>query len=357
MQFYKGMDVSMLKELEEHGAKYAMDGKYQDVFHILKECGVNLIRLRIWNDPYDEKGQAYGGGTNDLKTTIMLAKRIVENGIGFMLDFHYSDFWTDPSKQIKPKAWDELSIEQLKLQVYDYTKKTLDELKKEEIYPEIVQVGNEITKGFLWPEGHIDNVDGMALLLEAGINAVKDFDNNIKVLLHLDYGTDNAMYQDWFSKIEKYNLNFDMIGMSYYPYWNGSMDELLYNMNDISSRFDKDIVVAETAMGYTTSHLECNGMIFAEELEMASGYSASEEGQYLFLKDLSNTIRRVNNQRGKGFIYWEATWLPIKECTWASRIGCEYIHDKGEIGNSWANQALFNRDGEANQALREMQSL
>ena len=133
MQFYKGMDVSMLKELEERGAGYYLQGEKKDIFAILKECGANLIRLRLWNDQYCEDGECYGGGTNDLATTIELAKRVVENGLEFMLDFHYSDFWADPSKQFKPKAWKDLSGTELQTAVYEYTADTLRVLEKENL--------------------------------------------------------------------------------------------------------------------------------------------------------------------------------------------------------------------------------
>lgn len=379
MEFIKGMDVSMLRELEEQGAEYYLGNEKKDIFEIFKETGVNLVRLRLWHTPYTASGEPYGGGTNDMETTVSLAKRVVKNGLQFMLDFHYSDFWTDPSKQIKPKAWVDLTGAKLEQMVYDYTLKTLEELRSNEVIPTIVQIGNEITNGFLWPEGRWsvqgDEVnpvngqkqesvfeksaspEGMVRLLEAGIRAVKDFDNNIKVLLHLDYGTDNKLYRKWFSAIEPYNLPYDMIGMSYYPYWNGTLEELLFNMNDVSKTFHKKVLVAETAMGYTTDSLGCKGMIFAEELEKQSGYPASEEGQMEFLKKLASTIRNVDGGNGVGFLYWEPAWLPITACTWAKAAGCEYIHDKGEIGNSWANQALFNKQGKANQTLVNMKNI
>lgn len=351
MQFIKGMDVSMLKELEGHGAAYYLHGEKKDLFELLKECGANLVRLRLWCDPYSEEGEAYGGGTNDLETTIELAKRVVNSGLQFMLDFHYSDFWADPSKQLKPKAWSELCGEELQEAVYQYTVETLQRLKAEGLTPDIVQVGNEITNGLLWPDGKAENAEEMSKLLKAGIRGVKEVDAQIKILLHLDFGTDNEMYRKWFTNIAPYNLEYDMIGMSYYPYWNGSLDELLYNMNDISRTYQKDVLVAETAMGYTTDWLGCSGLVFSEEQEKASGYPATMEGQDSFLRDLAATVRKVENNRGIGVVYWEPAWLPIPECTWAKPIGCEYMKDKAEVGNSMANQALFDAKGNANQAL------
>ncbi len=357
MQFIKGMDVSMVKELEEYHAAYYLNGEETDVFRIMKRCGVNLVRLRLWLDPYDENGDAYGGGTNDLKTTIELAKRAADSGLDFMLDFHYSDFWADPSKQIKPKAWKDLTGAKLGRALYQYTADVMKRMQEENIRPVIVQIGNEITNGLLWPDGHVEQTAAMTGLLANGIRAVREADPKIKILLHLDFGTDNAMYRKWFAGIEPYHLDFDMIGMSYYPYWNGSMEDLLYNMNDISRTFQKDVLVAETAIGYTLDPLGCDGIVFSEKEEAAAGYPATQEGQLEFLKDLYETVRKVENGRGIGVLYWEPAWLPIPECTWSKKIGCEYMKDSMTPGNSWANQALFDAKGNANQALIHLAEL
>ncbi len=357
MDFIKGADISMTKELEEHGAVYRWKGEERDLFEILKLSGVNLIRLRLWNNPYSEKGEKYGGGTNDLNTVMELAERAAGQNMKIMLDFHYSDFWADPAKQVKPKQWETLGKEELEKAVYQYTKDTLEELRRNKILPSYVQVGNEITNGFLWPEGRVENTETMARLLEAGIRAVRETDPKIKIMLHLDFGTDNELYRRWFGNIEQYHLDFDLIGMSYYPFWNGSLDLLVDNMNDISSRFGKDIVIAETSIGYTTDALGCTGMVFSEELEKASGYPATQEGQMSFLRDLCAAVRRVKEERGKGIIYWEPGWLPIPECAWASPTGCAYVKDTSETGNSWGNQALFDCEGNANQALEHLKNM
>ena len=351
MKFFKGMDVSMLKELEKHGAVYYLNGEERDLFEIMKESGVNLIRLRLWNHPYSESGETYGGGTNDLETTMELAKRAAEQKLDIMLDFHYSDFWADPAKQIKPKEWSELCTDELKREVYRYTRTVLKKMKNEGILPVIVQIGNEITNGLLWPDGRVENTEVMASFLEAGIRGVKEVDSNIKILLHLDFGTDNQLYRRWFTSIEPYKLQYDIIGMSYYPFWNGSLSDLVKNMNDISTTFNKDVSVAETSIGYTTDTLGCSGIVFSKELEKNTEYPATKEGQELFLRDLCKAVKDVKGGRGIGIIYWEPEWLPIPECAWARKIGCEYMNDKVEAGNSWANQALFDASGNANQAL------
>lgn len=357
MEFIRGMDVSMIKELEEHGASYCLNGKKKEIFELLKVCGVNLIRLRLWNHPYSLEGEAYGGGTNDIDTTVELAKRVVYNEMEFMLDFHYSDFWADPAKQIKPKAWENLTGKELQSAVYHYTSDTLSRMKAEGILPGIVQVGNEITNGLLWPDGSFENSKEMALLLKAGIQGVKDVSPDIKILLHLDFGTDNKMYRNWFENIAPYELEFDMIGMSYYPYWNGSIDSLVFNMNDISQTFHKEVLVAETAIGYTTDPLGCTGVVFSEELEKKTEYPATKAGQEKFLKNLCTGVRSVKEHKGAGMIYWEPEWLPIPECSWANPVGCKYMKDTAETGNSWANQALFDECGNANPALVNLKKM
>jgi len=347
--FINGMDVSMINELEEAGARYFHHGKETDIFKIFKNTGVNLIRLRLWNDPYSESGEAYGGGTNDLSTTLLLAKRSVKNGLKLMIDFHYSDFWADPSKQHKPKAWKKLTGEKLNNEVYQYTLSVLKTLAENHTTPQYVQIGNEITNGLLWPDGHIDCFTSMVKLLASGIRAVREFDEKIRIVLHLDCGSDNRLYRDWFGRTADYGLDYDIIGMSYYPYWNDSLEKLLYNMDDISATFAKDIIVAETAFGYTTDDLGCKGMIFAQELAQKVPYPASKEGQMQYLKALIDTIGRVKNKRCLGFIYWEPAWLPYPECAWTKEPGYQYLeNDNGLVGNSWANQALFDKYGNAN---------
>lgn len=357
MEFIKGMDISMIKELEHSGATYRLNEKEEDLFHLLKECGTNMVRIRIWPDPYDEKGNSYGGGGNDLQTTIGIAKRTVESGMDFMLDFHYSDFWADPAKQIKPKAWRKLTGEALETAVYLHTVDTLKALKNRKLVPSMVQVGNEITKGLLWPDGYVDRSESMAGLLWAGIKGVREECQEAKIVLHLDFGTDNEMYRQWFDRIAPYRLDYDVIGMSYYPHWNGSLNKLLDNMDDISSRYDKDVLVAETSIGYTTETFGCNGIVYSKEHAEMTGYPATQEGQEAFLRDLFATVRKVKGARGIGVFYWEPAWLPVEGCTWASKSGSIYMKETETAGNAMANMALFDEKGNANSALVNMKTM
>ncbi len=369
MRFIKGMDVSMTKELEAYGAAYYLNGKREDLFYILKYYGVNMIRLRVWVDPYDENGKAYGGGQNDLETTIGLAKRVQGNGMGLWVDFHYSDFWADPGRQTKPKAWEKLHGGELETAVYLHTQNVLKTLKNHGIFPEMIQIGNEITNGLLWPDGHLgisdvsersfegteeEHAQQMAGLLKAGIAAARQESAQAKIVLHLDFGTDNEMYRKWFERMQPYALDYDVIGMSYYPQWNGTLDELIYNMDDISSCYGKDVLIAETAIGYTTDSLGCRGISFTAESAARTGYPATQEGQENFLRDLCRTVREVKGGKGIGVCYWEPAWLPIQGCNWATSSGSAYMNDLAEAGNDMANKAMFDRNGYPNKALIHM---
>ncbi|MBK5896946.1 glycoside hydrolase family 53 protein [Catonella massiliensis] len=357
MNIIKGVDVSMIKDLESHGASYRLNGKEEDLFKLLKQCGINMVRIRIWADPYDESGNSYGGGGNDLQTTIEIAKRAVKNGMEFLLDFHYSDFWADPGKQVKPKAWENLTGVALETAVYLHTVNTLKALRNEQLIPKMVQVGNEITNGLLWPDGHVNQIDTMVLLIKSGIRGVREECPNAKIVLHLDFGTDNKMYRKWFDNIGKYTVDFDVIGLSYYPHWNGGLRLLTENMNDISERYDKDVLIAETSIGYTTETFGCKGAVYNEEHEKLTGYPATQKGQEDFLRELFKTVRNVKDGRGIGVFYWEPAWIPINDCTWASNSGCKYMNEKVEPGNAMANMALFDDKGNANSALLNIQTM
>ncbi|WP_168120365.1 glycosyl hydrolase 53 family protein [Paenibacillus sp. HB172176] len=352
MEFIKGMDISVQREIEQLGAKYYNGGEEGDAFQILGDYEVNQIRLRLWNHPYDANNKPYGGGTNDLPTTIKLAQRAAKQGMGYLLDFHYSDFWADPKVQIKPKAWQNLSGEALKEAVYQYTYDTLTELARYGVPPSMVQIGNEITNGLLCPEGQLENVEYMIELLEAGIQAVKDHNPEIRTVIHLDWGGDNALYRRWFDAAATAKLDFDIIGLSYYPFWHGTLEQLLHNMNDISSRYDKDVLIAETAFPFTTDRIHNEPMIFTEEQAGTVPYSIDSEGQRQFLLDLMNVIRSVENGRGIGFFYWEPTWISIPEASWATEAGRRYLQSTGKASNVWANLALFDYEGRALPALQ-----
>ncbi|ATU98192.1 glycoside hydrolase family 53 protein [Aeromonas salmonicida] len=349
--FIKGADLSMLAEVEKHGGKFFDEhGNPQDAMAILKENGFNYIRLRLWVDPKDADGKPYGGGNNDLATTIELAKRAKANGMKFLLDYHYSDFWTDPARQNKPKAWASMNIDQLTDAVYQHTKTTMDAFAKAGVLPDMVQVGNEINGGMLWPEGKSwgqngGEFDRLAGLLNAGIKAVKEHGDQIKIMLHLAEGTKNDTFIWWFDEITKRKVPFDIIGLSYYIYWNGPMNALQYNMDDISKRYDKDLIVVEAAYGYTTDNCDNAENNFTSKEADDAGYPATVQGQANYLHDLLQVVTKVPEGRGKGVFYWEPAWLPTPGATWATKAGMKYNSDDWKEGNARENQSLFDCQG------------
>lgn len=245
---------------------------------------VNYVRLRLWVDPYDANGNAYGAGTNDLNRTLKLAKRAKNKGLKVLLDFHYSDFWVDPGKQNLPKAWQNQSFEQLNSSVYSYTADVLNQMKSQGIYPDMVQIGNELNSGMLWPYGKSWGGDGkeftrLATFLKSGVQAVKDTQqSNTPIMLHLADGGDKSAFQWWLDEITNQSVGFDIVGISYYPYWHGTLAELSENMDNISERYNKKVVVVETAYANTLGNLDQKTNAVTATEEAAAGYKASQDG-------------------------------------------------------------------------------
>ncbi len=361
--FIKGMDVSSLQELEKLGAKYYKDGVQKELLEILKEYGVNSIRLRLWNDPYSENGIPYGAGTNDLKTTTELARRVLDKGFGFLLDLHYSDFWADPGKQRIPKAWRDMDEKALESVVYEFTRSVLLKLKEKGVFPTMIQVGNELSSGLLWPFGQTPNYDNIARFLNAGIRAVRSVDNAIPIMLHLDNGGNNALYREWFDEYLKRGEDFQIIGLSYYPFWHGTLQQLESNMRDLSERYGKKLIVAEVSMGHTLEDYnkyeklpdeKRKGMAAKPELAAKIEYPMTPEGQCDFMQDFMTRISGIKGS--EGFFYWEPGWLPVPGSEWANQEALEYIQEKGPGGNEWANQALFDYAGNTLPALETIRN-
>ncbi len=358
--YIKGMDISTLQEIERLGGKYYdAEGREDDLLEILKRNDVNYVRLRLWNDPYSEDGKAYGAGTNDLKETIALAKRALACGMGVLLDFHYSDFWADPGKQRKPKAWRGLSLEELKAAVEDFTRESLLAMKEADAFPTMVQVGNEVTNGLLWPEGQAPNYKNIADFISAGIRGVRSVDEHMPIMIHLDNGGRNDLYRNWFDNyFANEGADFDIIGLSYYPFWHGTLQALEDNMKDVAVRYNKQVIVAEVSMGFSMEDYgkyegttERKGMATRPELVAKIEYPMTKQGQCDFMTDFLERLERVPDNKGRGFFYWEAGWLPVPGSGWANEAALPYIEEKGPGGNEWANQTLFDYEGHALPAL------
>lgn len=355
-QFIKGVDVSTLIELEKCGARYYDNGKEEGVLSILKGYNFDSVRIRVWNDPYAEDGTPYGAGTNDVATSVEIGRRVTQAGFKVLLNLHYSDFWADPGKQIKPKAWKEYGVEELEKAIFDFTAETVQAFLDAGVAVSMIQVGNELSNGLCWPEGKVPNYDNIARLVSAGIRACRQVKKDIPIMIHLDNGGNNALYREWFDHYMQRGEDFDCIGLSYYPFWHGSMDKLEQNMNDIAMRYRKDLIVAEVSMGYTMEEYasyeklkphERKGYATRPALVEKIEYPMTKQGQADFMLDFMRRVANVPHNCGKGFFYWEPAWIPVPGSGWATKASLEYINDPGPCGNEWANQALFDYDGNA----------
>ncbi|MFN7252268.1 MAG: glycosyl hydrolase 53 family protein, partial [Anaerobacillus sp.] len=341
--FIYGVDISTLTKVENYGGKFYDQGEEKDVLEILTSYGSNWARLKIWEDPTDvySDGIAY----NDLEDTIVKAVRIKEADMKYLLNFHYSGFWADPGRQDKPASWVDLSFADLVQAVYDHTADTIEALIEAGAAPDMVQIGNEIRPGMLFPDGRIvnNNYNNLANLLNSGIKAVRDtLGEEVDIMIHLDQGGENGIYRRWFDGIIAAGVtDFQIIGASYYPYWHGTLAQLEYNLNDISQRYDKDVVVVETAYAFTLADADGHGNIFTRIQEERAGYPATVEGQARLVYDVMEVVRNVPNQRGLGVFYWEPAWLGVKGAGWTA----------GE-GNGWENQAMFDFEGNALESLK-----
>ena len=272
-----GADISFLPELEARGMKFSDNGVEKDAIQILKDHGLNYVRLRIFNDPARDSGYSPGKGFCDLSNTLKMAKRVKAAGMKLLLDFHYSDYWADPGKQYKPAAWKNLSFDDLKKAVYDFTKDVMLQLKAQGTTPDMVQVGNEINHGIIWPEGNVSNFDGLAQLVNAGTAAVKSVDPLVIMMLHVALGGQNDESVFFIDNMIARGVHFDVIGESYYPKWHGTLEDLETNLNDLVKRYSKEVIVVE--------------------------YSARKE-------DVNKIAFEVEGGRGKGSCIWEplSTW-------------------------------------------------
>jgi arabinogalactan endo-1,4-beta-galactosidase len=332
-----GADISSLKKSEDLGGIYRdSDGMTGDALEILKAHGLNYARLRIFVDPAD--------GYHGKDEILIMAMRLKNLGIKLLVDFHYSDNWADPGKQFKPAAWKDYDFEQLKEALYNHTFDVCNSLVAQGTPPDMVQLGNEINAGMLWPDADYNHMDNLAALLKAGYQAVKDCSPSTLLMLHIAEGGDNDMARWWFGSMTHREVPFDVIGISYYPFWHGTLAQLQYNLNDITARYDKDVIVVETAYAFTDQEDD-----FLENIANSSmvipGYPFTPEGQRDMLRDVMAIVRSVPNGRGLGVFWWDATWTAVPGNGWDSTDPAS--------GNAWENQALFDYDDRVLPALDE----
>ena len=279
--FAKGADISWVTEMEAAGKKfYNAAGEETECFALMKSLGMNTIRLRVWVNP--------SPAWNNTADVVAKAVRAKNLGMRVMIDFHYSDYWADPGQQTKPAAWASMNFAEMKTALATHTSDVLNQLKAADVTPEWVQVGNETNNGMLWPDGKAStNMSNYAQLVNAGYDAIKAVFSSAKVIVHVSNGSDNALFQWNIGGLISNGAKFDVIGMSLYPSYGGAgwasyNQQCLANMNDMVTRYNKEVMVVEIGMPWDSAS-ECK----------------------LFITDLITKVKSVNNNKGLGVLYWE----------------------------------------------------
>lgn len=368
--FIRGVDISSVLVEENSGVVYYNEaGEEQDIFQTLAENGVNYIRVRVWNDPYDENGNGYGGGNNDTATAAEIGRRAAQYGMKLCVDFHYSDFWADPSKQMCPKAWEDMAIEEKSEALYQYTRESLQEILEAGADVGMVQIGNEINYGM---SGETDWTKRRQLL-QAGSKAVREVsqesDRDIRIAVHFTDVSDTEGILQIAQKLQDKEIDYDIFAVSYYPFWHGTMENLTEVLKQISEEYGKEVMVAENSYPYTTGDGDGNANSIGEE-DILPEYPASVQGQTHEIRDVCAAVAAVG-KAGIGYFYWEPAWIPVnvyeesadnaaqvladnkeawesKGAGWASSYAAGYDpKDAGQYygGSSWDNQALFDYEG------------
>lgn len=363
--FIRGVDISSIVSLENSGVTFFdFEGKPCNLYSFLRSQGVTHVRVRVWVDPYDENGQGYGGGNCDLDTAIKIAKEAKKAGLKMIVDFHYSDFWADPSRQLAPKSWKDKNVQEKEKLLYDYTYQSLEKLQRTGVKIAMVQVGNETTNGLV---GETD-WSQISRLMQAGSQAIRQFDSNIQIAVHFT-DPQREGYLAYFARtLKQYEVDYDVFGTSYYSYWHGTLNQLSTCLEEISQTYDKDVMVLETAFPYTLQDSDGFANNAGETLSYA--YEVSPEGQKDAILDVMETVHRLS--RGIGFCYWEPAWISVGGNsyeenkvvweTWGS--GCSnpaaHEYDPEHVGSyicgsSWDNQALFDSSGRPLSSLTAFQ--
>ncbi len=360
--FIMGMDASCVPALEASGVKYYdYDGTEKDVYQILSENGINYIRVRIWNDPFDADGNGYGGGNCDIENAIAVGKRATKYGMRLLVNFHYSDFWADPAKQMVPKAWANMNVEQKSQALYEYTKESLEKLVDAGVDVGMVQIGNE-TNGYMCGEKKWVDI---ASLMSAGSKAVREVCPNAEIALHFANPEKVTHYKNYAFYLSSQGVDYDIFASSYYPFWHGSLDNLANVLNQVADEYGKKTMIAETAYVNTLEDTDFYGNTGTDAVKP---YPFTEQGQANHIRALTDTaVNKIHNC--VGIFYWEGTWISVGGDTWeansalwekhgsgwASSYAKEYDpKDAGQYygGCSVDNQAFFDEDGKVRESLK-----
>ena len=330
--FILGMDISSVLAEEASGVKYrGFDGEEADLFRILADSGVNTIRVRVWNDPFDAEGRGFGGGNCDIRAAAEIGLRAAACGMKLLVDFHYSDFWADPSKQMVPRAWKGMEIEEKREAAYRYTLECMRTLRDAGADVSMVQVGNE-TNGALAGEKIWMNI---AFLMDAGARAVREVYPDALIAVHFANPENPDSYRNYASKLAYYEKNglihYDVFATSYYPYWHGTLENLGAILTEIAQTWGKKVMVMETAYAYTEEDADFSGNTVGSGGGIVKNYPFSVQGQANAFRDVADTVVNAT-PAGIGVVYWEGAWIPVGTDSW------EENHEKWERdGSGWAS--------------------
>ncbi|MBE5792205.1 MAG: glycosyl hydrolase 53 family protein [Clostridia bacterium] len=363
--FIFGMDASSVIALEDSGVKYYdFEGNEEDVFKVLAESGVTHIRVRIWNHPYNMAGKGYGGGNSDIEKAVLIGQRATKHGMKLIANFHYSDFWADPGKQMVPVAWAGMEIEEKTEALYNYTRDCLLKLKDAGVDVGMVQVGNE-TNGRMCGEKTWFNIQ---YLMQAGAKATREVFPDALVALHFANPEKAGSYETYASKMDYYKVDYDVFASSYYPYWHGSLENLTEVLTKIADTYGKKVMVMETSYAYTAEDTDFYGNTISDGGAIIKSYPFTVQGQANNVIDITDAI--VNKTpSGIGVVYWEGTWISVGTESWEKnneiweRYGSGWAtsyaktydaNDAGKYfgGNAVDNQAMFDASGHPLESLK-----
>ena len=355
--FILGVDASSVIAEEASGVKYyGFDGEEQDVFATLASSGVTHIRVRVWNDPYDGEGRGYGGGNNDIDKAMEIGRRATQYGMKLIVDFHYSDFWADPGKQMVPLAWADMTLEEKSEALYAFTAESLEKLNAAGVAVGMVQLGNE-TNGAMCGE---TDWDGVLTLMQSGSRAVREKCPDALVAVHFANPEWSGAYAGYARTLDQFGLDYDVFASSYYPYWHGTLDNLSAVLGQVAADYGKKVMVMETSYAYTPEDTDFSGNTISGESDVAKDYPYTVQGQANEVRDVIDTVAHIEN--GIGVVYWEGVWITVGGETWeenaalweangsgwASRFAAGYDPDdagKYYGGCAVDNQALFDAEG------------
>lgn len=329
----KGADISYVPELEALGATFSHKGYQENLVSMYRRAGFNWIRLRVWNSP------AAPHYYNGLTKVVALAKRAKNLGLKVLVDFHYSDTWADPGNQSKPATWSGLSLTDLKTALQDYTRTSLEQFATAGVQLDMVQIGNEIGSGFLWPTGDLrgandtagqwQNFADLLAAARAGVTQAVGTGPAIPVMIHVQSGADQAMLTWFFDKLTAKGVNFDLIGLSYYPFWSNASTgrdwtQLTTLWNLLWTKYAKPVILAEVAYPWSLTNYDSTNNFVWQNSDLAAGYPATPAGQALWLKDATQAVRNLNQTGERGWFWWAPEWVSVPG-----------------LSSSWDNLTLF----------------